>query len=215
MQAEFDILKSDFGKKINSSKVKYGKVALIGIPILAIILTDVYFSNFNLIFIAVIYFGISFLLSKFLQKSNNQIIEEILEQKIGQLELNDGTIKLSINDKNNQSHKIGFSSINEMDIKTYFGEVTGYGRYQELHYGTDTTININRDSITEKFYVFIRNKEEREIISLISNLCILKNLEYKEYTNGERTYNGKKLNYQEIQNLKKTIINNVHGDHIG
>ena len=49
MKIEFDILNSNYGKQLNTSKFRYGKVGMIVIPILAIILTDIYAANINLI----------------------------------------------------------------------------------------------------------------------------------------------------------------------
>ncbi len=200
MTIEFDILKSNYVKQLNTSKFRYGKVGMIVIPILAIILTDIFLPNINLIVIGIIYLGLSYLLSKILQKSDEEIVQEISTQVIGTIRLEEDEIKIVLNENENQ---LNAGEISEININSYFGEVTGYGKYQELHYGTDTTIKLGGNNTTKILYVFIRNKEQRLKFKSISNCCLRTNSNYKEYTRNERTYNGNKLNYKEIQELKK------------
>ena len=205
MKIEFDILKSNYGKKLNTSKFKYGKVAMIVIPILAVLLTDIYTLNINLMIVGIIYLGLSYLLSKLLQKSNEEIIQEFNTQIIGKIKLEDDKIEILLNENESQPNA---RNINEIKINSYFGEVTGYGRYQELHYGTDTTIKLKVNEKIKILNVFIRDEEDRAKFKSISTWCLKMNKNYKEYTKNERTYNGKKLNFEEIQELKKTISNN-------
>lgn len=205
MKIEFDLLKSNYGNKLNTSKFKYGKIVMIVLPIFAIILVDMFKLDISLIFVGVIYLGLSYLLSKLLQKSDEKLIQEITNQIIGTIKLEEDKIEITLIESERQPSS---RDIIEININSYFGEVTGYGRHQELHYGTDTTIKLNVNEKSELLYVFIRHKEDRDKFKLISTWCLKANSQYKEYTKSERTYNGKKLSYMEIQELKKNISDN-------
>jgi len=214
MKIELDILRSNYGKILNTSKFKFGKILIFGIPILAIIIIDVYNLNINLIIFGLVYLGLSFFLSSLLQKSNKQILEEITTQKIGTIKLIDDKIEVLFYDEVNFPKVNNIHQISEININSYFGEITGFGRTRELHYGTDTSIKFELNEKVKKYYVFIRDKEDMIKLKCISSYCLKLNTNYKEYTKSERTYNGKKLNYIEIQKLKKTISNNGYNDHI-
>jgi len=205
MNIEFDIIRSNYGKILNTSKFKYGQIGIYGVPILTIVLVHIFFPNVNSIVVGIGFLAVILLMRKLLEKTENQIIEEILSQSIGILKLENDEIELLPNADNNHLNPIENLTVSEININSYFGEQTGYGGRKELHYGTDNKIILSINNESKTYYVFIHDESEIEKLQALSYWCLRRNVEHKEYTKGERTYIGEKLKFKEIQELKRSI----------
>ena len=95
-----------------------------------------------------------------------------------------------------------FEGIITMKYDGYYKEVVGTEEDSTIYYGTKNQIIIKDFQKEKKFIVYLKDQEEKKKFQKATAMLHSKNIEVKEFTRGERTYLGKKLNYKEIQEFK-------------
>lgn len=101
-----------------------------------------------------------------------------------------------------------YQGLIQFKFEGYKGEVEGYGRHANVYYGTNNIIELSGIDFPMKYYVFLNGTVDKRKFSALIKWCYDEGINYKEFTRGEATYFGKKLNYKEIQAFKTRNNNN-------
>lgn len=139
----------------------------------------------------------------FKRKSNSTSASEIVEQHtIGKLSVYQDPFEIR---DESQNIIIGadFNGSISMKCEGYYKEVVGTDEDYVTYYGSSNQILIKGLQKEKKFIVYLKNQEEKKKFQQLTEILHSKNIEVKEFTRGERTYLGKKLNYKEIQAFKQ------------
>ncbi|MBK8623768.1 MAG: hypothetical protein IPN79_18920 [Saprospiraceae bacterium] len=85
----------------------------------------------------------------------------------------------------------------------YNTEIEGWGRNPNIYFGTKNRILIKGSNFERSFFIYLEGTVGKNKFFKLSEILINSGIKVEEYTRGERTYLSKKLNYTEIQELKK------------
>jgi len=201
MNMTLKVLESSQEYKIRRGRFRY---ALVVYPLLLMIFifgSDFLFPSIKIGYKMIALTLIGFALSQFLKKPEGRLLQEINEKVVGSLNFDEEQLIVETNDS-----KIQISASGNRELFIYFnsvfGEISRSGQSSQFHYGTDNYIELVDSGVKKKIYIWLEHEEDRETLQSISTWGIKSKLDVKEFTKGERTYFGKKMNYKEIQEMK-------------
>ena len=202
---ELRILKKSIESNLRRSRIIliYVFNVLFGI----IVMFTIPFLNSYIIPIVIIWTLIYFLFFQIQKKRNIELIQRDL---IGKISFENNLIFQFDKRKSIQESQIKSLTF---EYEGFFGEgdiykLLIYPKYQNYYFGTSNKIIVETESDIHINYIFIENKKDKELfIELIYNV-LKKNILVMEKYRGKRSYGGKILNYNQIQEFKKQYIGN-------
>ncbi len=201
---EIPILRKSLEVDLNS-KFVFKPYLLFSIPVILFILFGIdkipyEWYNITLGGMGIIYLIATKYVSPFKKKQLSLISKEI----IGKIEIKDEKLKICTDSMMIELEKGSTDKLQfyyDSTFNTYNGPrlIT-----KEKHYGTDNMIKLSNKV---QFQIFIEDNSEKEKFYKISKWAQENLINAEEFTKKQRTYFGKQLKYEEIQEMK-TISNN-------
>ena len=171
---------------------------LMWVPFIIYGMSKIEYNQYNagLIVIACLYFVSTKILSPF----KNRQLAFIEDQTVGKLVLEDNSLFI-YDIETSTKLKVDIESKVKLNIKSIFNKFKAPRILtSEKSYGTDSTFKLI--ATDKKYYLFLKDETDKQNLLKISSWAINNVNNYEEFTNGERTYSGKKLTYSEIQKRK-------------
>ena len=201
MNLEFDILKKPLEAELTHEDRTKPRFLFFGIIIVVIFLLPI--SNNDNFFFLKIFVSIILLIILLKKNTNRRSeLDIIKENLVDKLIVQAEPFKI-VNSLGENIIGNDFEGNIIIKYEGYFKEIEGNTRNPNVYYGTQNQIIINNSGSKKRYFIYIKGSEGRRNFFKLVELLFSNNIEFKEFSRGERTYFGKKLNYKEIQKLKK------------